>query len=71
MRYRQHKSGQKLHLVFEIEGGLTHPICGKKFVNYRASFNVPLGNACAHCLKRINNPNFNKNKFIISYLNGI
>jgi len=65
MRYIQHKSGQKLHLAFEIEGSLTHPVCGRKFDHYRASFNMPLGHACKDCMKRINNPLFNQRNFII------
>lgn len=60
MRYIQHKSGQKLHLTFEIEGRLNHPICGRTFEHYRASFNVPLGNSCKMCNKRLENKNFNK-----------
>jgi len=67
MKYLQHKSKQKLHLVFELEDGLTHPVCGKKYDSYRASFNMPLGNACKNCLKRINSLNFDRNKFIREY----
>jgi hypothetical protein len=64
MRYIQHKAGQKLHLAFEIEGKLTHPICGRKFNNYRMSINVPLGNSCKKCGQRLNNKNFNMVEFI-------
>lgn len=67
MRYVQHKVGQKLHLAYEIEGGLTHPVCGRAFSNYRASFNVPLGNACKCCLKRVNSRAFEPKKFIKKY----
>lgn len=49
MRYAQHKSGQKLHLAYELENGLTQPICGKKVDGYRGTFNVSLGNACKNC----------------------
>ena len=68
MRYLQHKRGQKLHLVFELEDGLTHPICGRKFDSYRASFNVPLGNSCKTCRQRLASEKFNKKDFIISHL---
>jgi hypothetical protein len=64
MRYLQHRSGQKLHLVFEIENGLTQPICGRKFGNYRMSINVPLGNACKKCIQQINSKNFDLKEFI-------
>lgn len=64
MRYIQHKSGNKLHLTFEVDGQLTHPICGRKFDSYRMSINVPLGHSCKTCNKRINNPAFNKMEFI-------
>ena len=64
MRYLQHKSGQKLHLVFEIENGLTQPICGRKFGNYRMSINVPLGNSCKKCNQRLNSKNFDSKEFI-------
>jgi hypothetical protein len=68
MRYIQHKGRQKLHISFEIDDDLTHPVCGRKFNHYRASFNVPLGNACKDCLKRINSKTFNRNEFIKSNL---
>lgn len=68
MRYIQHKGGQKLHLAFEIDGSLTHPVCGRKFNHYRASFNVPLGHSCKDCNKRINNPNFDRKGFIAKHL---
>lgn len=68
MRYLQHKRGQKLHLAFEIDGKLIHPVCGRKFDSYRASFNVPLGNSCKNCNRIINNPNFDKKQFIINSL---
>jgi hypothetical protein len=67
MRYIQHKSGQKLHLVFEIEtckNGLTQPVCGRKFGNYRMSINVPLGNSCKKCNQRLNSENFDSKEFI-------
>jgi len=69
MRYLQKNSGNKLHLVYELgDLGLTQPVCGRKFNNYRASFNVPLGHACKSCLKRINSPNFNKQEFIKKHI---
>ena len=67
MRYIQHKSGQKLHLVFEIEtsiNGLTQPICGRKFNNFRMSINVPLGNSCKKCNQRLNSKDFDSKEFI-------
>ena len=57
MRYAQHKSGQKLHIVFEVNEGFTHPICGRRFDHYRANFNIPLGNTCRNCLQKINKLN--------------
>jgi len=68
MRYLQHKGGQKLHLVFELEDGLTHPICGRKFDSYRASFNVPLGNSCKKCRERLASEKFDKKAFIAAHL---
>ncbi len=68
MRYIQHKGGQKLHLVFELDDGLTHPVCGLVKENYRASFDVPLGNACKKCLKRLKSHKFDKKAFIIKHL---
>jgi hypothetical protein len=67
MIYVQHKSKQKLHLAYELEDGLTQPICGKKFNNYRATFNVSLGNACKNCQRRLNSKLFDHNKFIGKY----
>lgn len=51
MIYAQIKNGKKLHLVFDAEGKLSQPICGKITDNYRMTINVPLGNACKNCLK--------------------
>lgn len=68
MRYIQHRGGNKLHIAFEIEGGLTQPVCGRVFDKYRMSINVPLGNACKNCCKRINSKSFNQNEFIKKYL---
>lgn len=67
MRYLQHRGGQKLHLVYEIEGGLTHPVCGRKFDGYRASFNIPLGHSCKDCRRRLNSKKFNEAEFITQY----
>ena len=71
MRYIQHKAGQKLHLAFEVEGKLTHPVCGRKFDNYRMSINMPLGNSCKKCGQRFNSKNFNSERFIIQNLSRI
>ncbi len=68
MRYLQHKGGQKLHLVFEIDNGLTHPICGRKFDSYRANFNIPMGHACKNCLRVFKSKSFNPNEFMIKHL---
>lgn len=68
MRYMQIQGGQKLHLVYEPgEGRDAHhliragyvsaPICGRGFDkngNFKMTINVPLGNACARCLKVYN-----------------
>jgi hypothetical protein len=68
MRYLQHKSGQKLHIVFEINDGFTQPVCGRIFNRYRATFNVPFGNTCSACLQKVNKKSFNINQFIKSQL---
>lgn len=67
MRYAQQKGGQKLHLVYElIEGRVSSPVCGQKVTGYRMTINLPLGNACKKCLKRIASKRFNENKFLAS-----
>ncbi len=69
MRYAQIKSGNKLHLVYEIPGGLTQPICGTKTNGhgFRATFNVPLNYACINCQKVINGKNHEMKKFVRPY----
>lgn len=54
MRYAQIKSGKKLHLVFEAEGKVSQPVCGRRVEDYRMSCNLPLGNACKNCLRIYN-----------------
>jgi hypothetical protein len=54
MRYAQHKTGQKLHLVFETKDYVSSPVCGKNIDNYRMTINVPMGNACKNCLRIYN-----------------
>lgn len=67
MRYAQQKGGQKLHLVYELKGGrVTNPVCRQKVTGYRMTINVPLGNACKKCLKRISSARFDENKFLSS-----
>lgn len=68
MRYLQHKGGQKLHITYEVEGGLTHPVCGRVFDHYRALFNVPLGNCCRACMRREDSPRFDKKAFIRKHI---
>jgi len=68
MIYLQQKSGQQLHLVYEIENGFTQPICGFKVSGYRMTINVPMGHACKRCTKRINSSKFNPNEFIKKFL---
>ena len=51
MTYAQEKSGQKLHLVFEYNGKVSQPVCGKKVEGYRMTINVPLANECKNCRK--------------------
>lgn len=67
MRYAQHKGGQKLHIAYELENGLTQPICGKKVDRYIATFNVPLGKNCKNCTKRLNSKAFDSRIFIKKY----
>lgn len=68
MRYMQHKGGQKLHIVYELgDAGFTQPVCGKKMNGYRMTINVPLGNACKNCLRRINSRTFDPDQFIRSH----
>lgn len=70
MRYAQRKSGQKLHLVYELpEGGVTNPVCNTKTDNFRMTINVPLGNACRNCLRRLNSKKYNSNDFLRPYFN--
>ena len=50
MRYAQIKEGNKLHLVFESDGYISAPLCGKHFDgHYRMTINVPLAHACKNC----------------------
>lgn len=52
MRYAQEKSGQKLHLVFELaDGTISQPVCGRTVQNYRMTSNWPLAYACKNCLR--------------------
>ena len=68
MRYAQIKSGRKLHLVYNLPtGGFTQPVCGLHVNGYRMNINVPLGNACKNCLRRINSKAYNEKKFIRAY----
>jgi hypothetical protein len=70
MKYAQIKSGNKLHLVYEIPlGGLSDPVCGIKTDHYRMTINVPLGNACKNCRRRLNAKSFDENKFLREYFN--
>jgi hypothetical protein len=49
MRYAQHKRGQKLHLVFEVEDGvLRRALCGKE-AHWDLTINFPMGMACQNC----------------------
>jgi hypothetical protein len=69
MRYAQTKSGNKLHLVYELPlGGVTNPVCGIKVNHYRMTINVPLGKACKNCLRRSNSKTFNERKFLHQYI---
>jgi len=70
MRYAQIKPGNKLHLVYELPmGGVTNPICGIKVNgNYRMTINVPMGNACKNCLRRLNSKAYNESKFLHQYI---
>lgn len=72
MRYAQIKGGNKLHLVFESEGYLSDPICGKKAENYRMTINVPLGRACQNCQRiyRANRGSKEKAKFYKRLMEG-
>lgn len=68
MRYAQQKRGQKLHLAYDLPtGGLTQPICGKKVDGYRLTINVPMGQSCQNCRRRINSKRFNPNEFLMPY----
>lgn len=49
MIYAQVRGGQQLHLVFEAEGRVSRPICGKAVESYRMTSNMPLGHACKNC----------------------
>jgi hypothetical protein len=69
MRYAQIKGGQKLHIVYKLHEGLTTPVCGRKVENgYRMTINVPLGNSCKNCLRKLNSNSFNVNGFIKKHL---
>ena len=72
MKYGQRKAGQKLHLVYELpEGKVTNPICNIKTNGFRMIINVPLGNACKNCLKRLNSKKYNCNDFLRPYYNRL
>jgi len=68
MRYAQVHKKQKLHLVYELPNGdVTQPVCGKKADNFRMTINMPLGNACKNCLRRLNSKAYNENEFLRTY----
>lgn len=68
MIYAQIKSGNKLHLVYELPSGLSNPVCGIAANNYRMTINVPLGHSCKNYRKRINSKSFDDKKFINAYV---
>ena len=50
MRYAQHKMGQKLHLVDEINGRtMLTSLCGRTVDSWRLTINLPMGRACMAC----------------------
>jgi hypothetical protein len=68
MRYAQHRSGQKLHIVYDLgDLGLTQPICGRVFKRFRMTINAPLGHCCRACMKREVAASFDKDEFISQY----
>ena len=68
MRYAQEKKGQKLHLAFELPtGGLTQPVCGRTVNNYRLTINLPMGQSCNNCKRRLNATSFDEKKFLLPY----
>lgn len=68
MIFAQEKGGQKLHLVYELPtGGVSQPICGRIVDRYRMTINLPLGNACKNCMRRIKSKNFNEKAFLKPY----
>lgn len=63
--YAQHKSGQKLHVVYDLgELGHTQPVCGRRFNRFRMTINVPLGHSCKACWRRLESQAFNEKEFI-------
>jgi len=55
-RYAQEKGGQQLHLVEEFGGGQVAnvAVCGRTpKTRWRMTINVPLGQACKTCRKRL------------------
>ncbi len=72
MRYLQIKGENKLHLVFEYKGFISHPICGRKIPKsgYKMTINVPLGHACKKCQQISNSKLKEKEKeFLLSIIN--
>lgn len=70
MKYAQIKSGNKLHLVYEMPNGtLSDPVCGIKADHYRISVNLPMGMSCKNCLRRLNSKAYNEKEFLIKQIN--
>lgn len=71
-RFAQHKSGQKLHIVPLISGGVAHTaLCGKSVEHWRMTINVPLAHCCHNCARvdELNGLNRAK-KIILDELTG-
>ena len=69
MKYVQIKSGQKLHLIYELPTGLTQPLCGIKTNHYRMTVNIPMGHSYKNCNRIANSKGFNPNEFLREYFN--
>ena len=68
MSYAQIKSGQKLHLVYNLpKDCLTQPVCGIKTEDYRMTASLPRGSTCKNCLRVLNNNGHDPMVFLSTY----
>ena len=68
MSYAQIRSGQKLHLVYNLpKDCLTQPVCGVKADDYVITTRLPTGSVCKNCLRVLNSKGHDPMVFLSTY----